>query len=181
MKRAAMAERSAKISDLIAVVAAPIDRQSAIANLLELYAHDFSEYIELSVGDDGRFGYKSLPNYWSEPTHHPFLIERNGRLAGVALVRRGSRITSDPDVWDMAEFFVMRGHRRHGVGAAAAREIWRALPGNWEVRATSKNEPALAFWRRTISGYAGNLTIPTQYAENGSEWNLFAFESRDTA
>jgi predicted acetyltransferase len=167
-----------KIPYSVAVVAAPPDRQTMVANLLELYAHDFSEYIELSLGDDGRFGYKSLSTYWSEPTRHPFLIERNGSSAGVVLVRRGSQITGDPDVWDMAEFFVMRGHRRHGVGAAAACEIWRGFPGNWEVRVTSKNQPALTFWRRAISEYVGNPTMPTLYEEDGSEWNLFAFESR---
>ena len=37
-----------------------------LANLLELYAHDFSEFQPLDVGSDGRFGYKYLPLYWSE-------------------------------------------------------------------------------------------------------------------
>jgi predicted acetyltransferase len=176
-----MAKLTAKVSGSVAVVLASSDRQTTVANLLELYAHDFSEYIELPIGDDGRFGYKRLSTYWSSPTCHPFLIERNGSLAGVVLVQRGSRITRDADVWDMSEFFVMRGHRRHGVGAAAASEIWRAFPGRWEVRVTSKNHPALAFWRQTISGYVGNPAIPTQYEEDGSEWNLFAFESRGIA
>jgi hypothetical protein len=31
-----------------------------LANLLELYAHDFSEFHSLDIGADGRFGYKSL-------------------------------------------------------------------------------------------------------------------------
>jgi predicted acetyltransferase len=172
-----MEKQLVKTSRSVAVVPAPRDRQTMVANLLELYAYDFSEYIDLSLGDDGRFGYKRLSTYWSTPTRHPFLIERNGNSAGVVLVRRGSQITGDPDVWDMAEFFVMRGHRHRGVGAAAAREVWQRFPGNWEVRVTTKNQPALTFWRRAISEYVGNPTMPTPYENDRSEWNLFAFQS----
>jgi hypothetical protein len=37
-----------------------------VANLLELYAHDFSEFHPLELGADGRFGYRHLPLYRSE-------------------------------------------------------------------------------------------------------------------
>jgi hypothetical protein len=43
------------------------------------------------------------------------VVEPSGRLAGFALVKRGSEITGDEYVWDMAEFFVVRrspGHFR---------------------------------------------------------------------
>jgi hypothetical protein len=60
-----------------------------LANLLELYAHDFSEFQPLDIGPDGRFGYKSLPLYWSESNRHPFLIRFEGKLAGLALVKGG--------------------------------------------------------------------------------------------
>jgi predicted acetyltransferase len=75
-----------------------------LANLLELYAHDFSEFHSLGIGADGRFGYKSLPLYWSDPNRYPFLVRVDGKLAGLALVKRGSEITGNPTVWDMAEF-----------------------------------------------------------------------------
>jgi predicted acetyltransferase len=176
-----MPELSADSTDWIDVVAAPPERQATVENLLEFYAYDFSEYLELPVGEDGRFGYKYLSAYWTVEGRHPFLIERNGILAGVILVRRGSMITGDPNVWDMAEFFVMRRHRRRGVGATAARQIWLAHPGRWEVRVTSKNQPALTFWKRIIGEYVGQPIDPTQYDENGSEWNLFAFESPGAA
>ena len=45
-----------------------------MANLLELYAHDFSEFHNVEIGEDGKFGYQALPLYWSEPDRHPFLI-----------------------------------------------------------------------------------------------------------
>jgi hypothetical protein len=62
-----------------------------LANLLELYAHDFSELHILDIGANGRFGYESLPLYWSEPNRHPFLIRADGKLAGLALVKEDRR------------------------------------------------------------------------------------------
>ena len=79
-------------------------KQSPIlANLLELYAHDFSEFQPLDIGPDGRFGYKHLPLYWSESNRYPFLIRFDGNLAGLALVKRGSEISGNQDVCDMTE------------------------------------------------------------------------------
>ena len=52
------------------------DRQELVlANLLELYAHDFSEFHDLELGMDGRFGYSHLPLYWSELADTRFLSE----------------------------------------------------------------------------------------------------------
>ena len=48
------------------------EQSPILANLLELYAHDFSEFQPLDIGPEGRFGYKSLPLYWSESNRHPF-------------------------------------------------------------------------------------------------------------
>jgi hypothetical protein len=67
------------------------EQSPILANLLELYAHDFSEFQPLDISLDGRFGYKSLPLYWSESNRHPFLIRFDGKLAGFALVKRGRR------------------------------------------------------------------------------------------
>jgi hypothetical protein len=78
-----------------------------LANLLELYIHDLSEVFHIELGVDGRFGYGSLPLYWSKPeTHFAFLFRLNSRIAGFALVARGSPATSDSQDLDLAEFFV---------------------------------------------------------------------------
>src|ERR1044072_3049496 len=102
--------------DAVEVIPAPLDQRPVLANLLELYAHDFSEFVDLNLGPDGRFGYEHLRLYWEEPGRHPFLIKAGGHLAGFVLVRRGSEISRDAGVWDVAEFFVVRGFRGLGVG-----------------------------------------------------------------
>jgi predicted acetyltransferase len=149
-----------------------------LANLLELYAHDFSEFEPLDISPEGRFGYKSLPLYWSESNRHPFLIRCNGKLAGLALVKRGSEISDDQEVWDMAEFFILRGCRRHRVGTLAAQEVWRRFPGLWEVRVMQSNHSAISFWNRTISEFIRELIQPVRIEKDGKSWQLYSFQSK---
>ena len=52
----------------------------------------------------------------------------------------------------MAEFFILRKHRRAGVGAAAARAVFARYPGVWEAAVVRRNTAALAFWRRAVAG-----------------------------
>ena len=162
------------------IPAAP-EQQPALANLLELYAHDFSEFRDLILGEDGRFGYPRLPLYWSEPGRHPFLIRVDGELAGLVLVQRGSQISGDDAVWDMAEFFIVRGHRKRGIGTWVAREVWRRFPGTWEVRVLDANVIARKFWAAAIAGFTGEAPHPKSIEKGGATWTLFSFESGSAA
>jgi predicted acetyltransferase len=162
----------------IEVIPAAKEQMPILANLFELYAYDFSDFLDLELGPDGRFGYQRLPLYWSEPGRHPFLVRLNGKLAGLVLVKRGSEISGNEMVWDMAEFFVLRGYRRHGIGTEVARQVWNRLPGVWEVRVMLSNLPAVPFWARAISAFTGE-TIPSVRVEKGGKgWHVFSFESK---
>ena len=114
----------------VEIFAALPEQEPVLANMLELYAHDFSEFIDLKLGADGRFGYKHLSLYWKESNRYPFLIMADGQFAGFVFVRRGSEISNDADVWDIEEFFIVRGFRRLGLGMKVAQEIWKSFPGN---------------------------------------------------
>jgi predicted acetyltransferase len=149
--------------------------------LLELYAHDFSEFHHIELGADGRFGYRRLPLYWSEPGRHPFLVRMDGNLAGLVLVKRGSEISGNENVWDMAEFFVVRGYRRRGIGTEIAHDVWRRFPGFWEVRVMESNGPARHFWERAISAFTGETIHPVRVEKGGQGWHLFSFESKGVA
>ena len=174
-----MIEQSDKLLPHVDVDPALREHATILANLLELYAHDFSEFHSLDLGPDGRFGYKSLPLYWSEPNRHPFLIRVEGKLAGLALVKRGSEISGDQTVCDMAEFFVLRGYRRRGIGILAAQKVWRSFPGIWEVRVMQSNLRANLFWKRAISNFTGEAIQPVCFkAKDGQDWQFFSFESK---
>jgi len=159
----------------VEVLAAAHDQESVVANLFELYAYDLSEMFDLHLRPDGRYGYQSLPLYWSEPSRFPLLIEVEKCLAGFALVSRGSLISGDQDVWDMAEFFVLKRYRRTHVGAKAAHEIWSRFPGRWEVRVLEANKPAMMFWQATIASFTGAATHPVPIQQGGKPRLCFAF------
>ena len=163
------------------IVPAAREQEPILENLLELYAHDFSEFHDLAIGEDGRFGYRPLPLYWSEPNRHPFLIRIDGNLAGLVFVKKGSDVSGNEMVWDMAEFFIVRGYRRHGIGTQAAHEVWRQFPGPWEVRVMEANVAAQHFWAAAISQFAGEAIQPVHIEKGGTCWILFSFESKRLA
>ena len=131
------------------------EMRSTLEALFQLYVYDFSEMVGEDVDDDGRFPTPVLDPVWTDDRYLPCLLRAGDRLAGLAIVHRGSKLSGDAAVWDMAQFFVMRKYRRQGVGARAARLLFEAHPGPWEVRQISANTAANAFWRRVVGDYAG--------------------------
>lgn len=154
--------------DDVEVVEADLSAKGVIRRLLELTAHDHSEYDGRDVNEHGEFGYRYLDHYWTEPHRHPFLIRVNGQIAGFALVgspqaqedRAGTDVLK---TFSMAEFFVLRKYRRNGVGREAAAELFRRFPGSWQVRQTPGNAPATAFWR---------AVVPAPFEEEATEDGL---------
>ncbi len=127
----------------------------ALQNLFQLYTYDFSEILPLDVEETGRFKAESLDSYWKDAWRFPLLLRADDHLAGFALVHHRSKLSTADDVWDMAEFFVLRRYRRAGVGTRAAHRIFATYAGEWEVRQRHANVAATAFWRRVISVYTG--------------------------
>ena len=151
---------------------------AVLSNLLELYSHDLSDVFALEPGVDGRFGYEKLPLYWSEPESRlPFLIRAGTRLAGFALVTRGSPASGDRNDCDIAEFFVLRRHRRHGVGRRAAILLWNRLAARWTVRVSEGNQEGLRFWVNAIAEYTSGTAIETMRSGSPHAWRVFSFNS----
>lgn len=153
------------------------EEKSILSNLLELYVHDFSEFVEVSLDANGRFGYQRLDSYWEDQDRYPFLILAEGKLAGFALVRKGSGIASESDTWDMTEFFIVRGLRRLGLGTRAAREIWNRFPGKWEVRVIDLNQKALKFWERAVQELLGESVEAIAFEQDGLDRHVFCFDA----
>ncbi len=159
------------------ILPATKEEMPIVANLFELYAHDFSEFYSVEPGPDGRFGYPDLPLYWGEPGRHPFLIKVDGKLAGFALIRKLAPVTGHDAAWDLAEFFVLRAYRRRGVGRQAAHSVWRQFPGLWQVRVMRANQTARRFWQHAIAGFAGEAMSSRRTENAGETWDVFSFSS----
>jgi predicted acetyltransferase len=150
-----------------------------LSNLLELYIHDLSEtFPTVELKADGRFGYEKLPLYWSEPgDRFPFLIRLESRVVGFVLATRGSPAIDDPEVFDIAEFFVIRRHRHSGVGRRAAFLLWNRVPGRWIVRVSEGNLGALRFWAGAIAEYTKGAAKQFTRPGHPNAWQVFSFES----
>ncbi len=151
---------------------------SVLSNLIELYVHDLSEVFRVEIGADGRFGYDALARYWSEPeSRFAFFVRSGPRLAGFALVTRGSPATADPDDLDLAEFFVLRSHRCAGVGRRAAFALWDRLLGRWVVRVSRANRVGMSFWEPTIRDYTRGAFSETEHRGLVHAFRVFTFRS----
>lgn len=94
---------------------------------------------------DGRTGsYPDLDAYWREPERLPFLIEADGEVGGLCLIRRRE------DGWSVAEFSVVPTHRRGGLGRTAIEQVAELARSEGaaylEAKVHPDNREALPFW-----------------------------------
>jgi predicted acetyltransferase len=162
------------------LIKATIEQKPVLANLLELYAYEFTEFCDFDIGDNGLYEYEYLPLYWTEPTRYPYLIYLNKKIAGFILVQKGSPISEEPTVWDISEFFVMKKYKQQGVGTAAALKVWEQFKGSWQVRVLISNPIACLFWRQAIKKFTAIEPIKTTATIEGSDWIIYSFESAST-
>ena len=99
----------------------------------------------------------------------PLLIRQGGALIGFALINdhaHGGR----PVERNMAEFFIVRKHRRGGMGTATAHVVFGRYPGTWEAAVARRNTAALAFWRKAIASHPLVSAIEEEDIAT-QEWN----------
>ena len=127
----------------------PRDQKDLLRNLMQPYGHDLSEFNQDDPDDLGSFGVGSyFDAYWTEATRYPFKILAKEALAGFALIRE-----LEPGCHSIAEFFILRRHRRSGIGRDAAQHLFSRFPGIWHVAQDEENVPAQRFWRKIIGEY----------------------------
>lgn len=166
----------------VSLAEVPAARKSVIANLIQLYKYDFSEFAAVGSGygevsADGLFTYEGLDLYWREEGRVAFTIHAEDRLAGFALVNRWSALDRPLD-HAVGEFFVMRKYRRHRVGLRAAKLLFERFGGRWEVGVAWYNPPALSFWRTVVPLVADGPV--EECAGDGKRWTgpVLAFVAR---
>ncbi len=160
-----------------AVTLEPVTRESAsiLENLFELYAYEFSEHMPLRIKASGRFEVRPGDAWWTAADHFGYLLKLGDELAGFALVRTGSRVTEKPDVMDVAEFFVLRGVRRRGIGMSAAHALFGTFPRAWEIRVRRTNVAALEFWSQAAAAWVRHPVAPSPFRVDGVDWDVLRF------
>lgn len=137
----------------VEVLPVPEEEKALLRNLMQAYRHDLSEFDGSDPDESGLFGVGSYFDlYWTEATRYPFKVEIDGSLAGFVLVRElGAR------TYSIAEFFVVRRHRRRGIGREVAFQVFDRFPGKWCVAQDQDNTPAQEFWRRVVAEYTDGV------------------------
>lgn len=149
----------------IEIIPASVNDKPVIANLLQLYLYDLSEFAEWPLNEHGLFDYPYLDYYWREPERHPFVIRVDTELAGLALVR--DYVEDGMLVHQLAEFFILRKFRHRGIGEAAACRIFDQFPGPWNVEQLEQNVAAQRFWRRVVGRYSQGSYTERYDADRG--------------
>ena len=130
-----------------AVVLQPVAEpdKAVLANLFQLYCHGLSKFRGFEVSEHRTFSYRLLDHYWTEPGRNAFIIRSGDNIAGFALVA-----TTAEGERERAEFFILRAHRREGVGRAAAQSLLAQFSGSWVVAHDKANDTAGRFWTTVI-------------------------------
>lgn len=134
----------------IELVPTGIDQLPLIANLYQFYAYESSDWEQEDVEVDGRFYIHEphLERYWREPDWSAQLILAEGFIAGFLLIERSE--LPDIDALELADLFILKKYRRHGIGRALVRQVLDS-GGSWLVRFYGQDEQAAAFWRRVLA------------------------------
>jgi len=129
----------------------PVEKKHILRNMLEIYLHDMSEFDDeedkLELNDAGLYGYGYLDHYWSEDGRYPYLLTVGGNPAGLSLIRT---IEPDPLTFEVAEFFIVRRHRKSGAGTALISKMFELHKGKWTINTPIKNVAAQNFWRKAV-------------------------------
>jgi predicted acetyltransferase len=125
----------------------------------------------------GVSGTTSFPSIGRSPSVGSHFFRERSLLVGFALITRGSPASNDPDVFDVAEFFVVRRHRRSGVGRRAAFLFRDRFAARWIVRVSEANQSGLQFWTSVIAEYTGGTPAGATRPGSPNAWRVFTFDS----
>lgn len=138
----------------VEVLPALITDKPIIQRMMELYQYDFSEFENIDLDEHGYFGYLYLDYYWVEADRHPFLVRVNSKLAGFVLVNQYTYLPGSQ--YSVAELFILRKYRKHGIGRQVAFHVFDLFCGRWEIHQVHTNSVAQQFWRSVIRAYTEN-------------------------
>ncbi|PCJ24044.1 MAG: hypothetical protein COA96_10565 [SAR86 cluster bacterium] len=146
-----------------------------LSNLLELYCHDMSQWLDVETDERGTFSkHYNVLQCW-ENGGSVFIAKKGVLPIGFAIVQPAQQFTNAGG-WDLKEFFVLRKYRRTGAGQKLAKFVWDTSSDKWLVRVHSANRPAVPFWRTTIESYSNGKCIEDIRDVNGNDWFYFSFE-----
>ncbi|MCL1952203.1 MAG: GNAT family N-acetyltransferase [Oscillospiraceae bacterium] len=163
-----------------------IEEREILANLLEKYNYEFSQWDLRDVNGLGLYGYKYLDCYWLEERRFAYFIRADDKLAGFVMVNDFAEAPDRATDFSVAEFFVMHKYRRAGVGSFAAKAVFDLHRGRWQLKYHPKNTGSAIFWPRVVGEYTnGQYELARAYPgteyEDGTPGDILFFENNGGA
>ena len=154
---------------------ASFEERSIVQKMMELYLHDFSEFDGCDLDQYGLYSYYDLDYYFIEETHACYVVQVEGKWAGLALIANYGHFEGNQR--SMEEFFILRKYRKQGLGEKIASDIFRLHPARWEVEVQACNPLAQQFWRKTIGNFTGGAMREVML--NNEKWHgpVFCFDN----
>ena len=167
---------------MVRLRAVDLEEEEILANLLEKYDYEFSQYTSKDVNDRGLYGYEYLDYYWLEEERWAYFIEVDDQLAGFVMINNFSEVEDRDTDFSVAEFFVMYKYRRTGVGKRAFFLAANLHKGKWQLKRHPGNLPSVYFWDAVINEYTnGNYELVKSYPnteyDDGTLGDIFFFDN----
>jgi len=159
-----------------------LEEREILANLLEKYAYEFSQYDKRDVNPLGLYGYMYLDYYWTENKRWAYFIEVGGSLAGFVMINDYPEAEDRETDFSLSEFFVVYKYRRSGVGKKAFFMAVDRHRGRWQLKMHPKNAVSVGFWEAAVSEYtSGDYELIRAYPgteyDDGTLGDVFFFDN----
>jgi predicted acetyltransferase len=94
------------------------DRKEILKNLMTLYLHDLSEFIDnISLNsNNGLFEFDVLDWFFEKEGLTPFFINLGGEPVGFILLQSGPYSNQEYADYVLNSFFIIKNQRRKGIG-----------------------------------------------------------------
>ncbi|WP_409272605.1 GNAT family N-acetyltransferase [Neobacillus sp. SCS-31] len=118
-----------------------------LANMYSLYLHDLTAYSDsLKENEEGMYEFDSFSLFWKKEGVNPYFIMADGERAGFVLLLE-KPFTRKVD-FVINDFFVYNRFRGKEIAIRAAEAIFDGRSGSYFVAQLTRNERAIAFWRK---------------------------------
>lgn len=160
------------------IISVTEDRKATLANLLEKYLYEFSQYDKWELDDNGLFGYDYIDEYFTEDDRFAYFIYADNKLAGFVLLNKYPECDKPID-WSIAEFFVSYNFRKQGVATETVRQLFEKHKGYYHIKYHRMNTASVIFWNKVAKNYSGGnyeIVIGDEPYFDGTEATVLFFE-----
>lgn len=133
----------------------PVKREEKdrLFSLNQKYLYEMTLYYPDEMDEKGNLHYGHFEEYFIDPERKAFFLYEGEKMVGFAMIHPYSVLDRSPD-FTLAEFTIFPSFRGRGYGEMAAKEIFSAFRGVWEVKFNEKNSKAKSLWTKVTKPYS---------------------------